>query len=39
MVRARGGRDDEGLLTFDAYADLVRRQRRYDEWTRERRMT
>jgi len=27
------------MLSFDAYADLVRRLRRYDEWTRERRMT
>jgi aminomethyltransferase len=29
----------EAMLRFEAYADLVRRLRQYDEWTRERRMT
>jgi aminomethyltransferase len=29
----------EEMLRFDAYADLTRRLRRYDEWTQERRTT
>ena len=32
-------REYEGLLRFEAYADLLRRLERYDEWTEDRRMT
>ena len=32
-------REYEGLLRFEAYADLLRRLERYDEWTKDRRMT
>ena len=38
-VRVKTLREYEELLRFDAYADLTRRLRRYDEWTRDRRMT
>jgi len=29
----------EGMVSFDTYADLTRRLRHCDEWTKERRMT
>ena len=38
-VRVKTLQEYERLLRFDAYAQLVARLRRYDEWTKERRMT
>jgi glycine cleavage system H protein len=38
-VRVKTLREYEEMLPFEAYADLTRRLERYDEWTRERRMT
>ncbi|MET0919254.1 MAG: glycine cleavage T C-terminal barrel domain-containing protein, partial [Burkholderiales bacterium] len=38
-VRVKSLRDYEEMLTFEAYADLTRRLQRYDEWTKERRLT
>ena len=38
-VRVKTLRDYEEMLPFEAYADLTRRLQRYDEWTKERRMT
>ena len=38
-VRVTSLREYEKLLRFEAYADLVRRLQRYDEWTKDRRMT
>lgn len=38
-VRVESMRDYDGLMRFDEYADLVRRLQRYDEWTKDRRMT
>ena len=38
-VRVKSLRAYEEMLSFDAYADLTRRLGRYDEWTKERRMT
>ena len=38
-VRVKALRAYEEMMSFDAYADLTRRLQRYDEWTKERRMT
>ena len=38
-VRVTTLRGYEELLRFEAYADLIRRLQRYDEWTKDRRMT
>lgn len=38
-VRVNSLRAYEDMLSFAAYADLTRRLRSYDEWTKERRMT
>ena len=38
-VRVKTLRGYEELLRFEAYADLIRRLRRYDEWTKNRRVT
>jgi aminomethyltransferase len=38
-VRVASMRDHEGLMSFEEYAGLVRRQQQYDEWTKDRRMT
>ena len=38
-VRVASMHDYDGLLRFDAYADLIGRLQRYDEWTRDQRMT
>ena len=38
-VRVKTLRGYEQLLRFEAYADVVRRLRRYDEWTKDQRMT
>jgi glycine cleavage system H protein len=38
-LRVATGHDYEGLMRFDAYADLVRRLQRYDAWTADQRTT
>jgi glycine cleavage system H lipoate-binding protein len=38
-VRVKTLRGYEEFLRFEAYADVVRRLRRYDEWTKDQRMT
>ena len=38
-VRVQTLRAYEDMLAFDAYSDLTRRLRQYDEWTKEQRMT
>ena len=38
-VRVKTLRAYDDMMSFDAYADITRRFRRYDEWTKERRMT
>ena len=38
-VRVTSLREYEKLWSFEAYADLTHRLQRYDEWTKDRRMT